>query len=639
MASVFLSYDHEDEERAAPIVSAIEKAGHTVWWDRHIHGGAQYNSEIENAVAQAAAVIVLWSKRSIQSAWVRDEAAEGRDNGKLIPVVLDDTRPPMGFRQFQSIDLSGWKGRKGSANMPDLLRAIDAIANDGTSPQAPARTSAKWSSKLGRRPLFLLIASLVLAAGALAVFAWRAWSPGGPPAIAVTAADASTESRSFARDLLTTLGQLQAASSGGLELVGADERERARLAFEVAATSDRQQSRVNLVLVDGRDGSLLWSKAFERPAGMAGDLRQESSYTAAQVLRCALKAHSGGRSILKRDTLRLYLNGCADFSDEDLFTVTELLPAFRKIVSAAPRFEDGWSKLLMIESQAYVNTGDPRFRGQLKRDIQSARALNPQLGAAFAAEMDLLPQGAWSEKLAIADRAIAANPDDTWLLMLRAEALSGVGRMREQVDDLRAAVRADPLSPRLRGLYVNSLAAEGQLDAALNELQAAERLWPDSSSLARDKFQFHFDYGDPRIALRFIRSGVLEGGWAHTQGLMEARIDPTPAKIEQAIENARASYRRNPIHLWLYVEALGMFDRDADLLNLLMSAPLDQVQSITSVTFGPWAGELWHNPQSLAYARRAGLLHYWRSSGKWPDFCFEPDLPYDCKAEAAKLPH
>ena len=23
----------------------------------------------------------------------------------------------------------------------------------------------------------------------------------------------------------------------------------------------------------------------------------------------------------------------------------------------------------------------------------------------------------------------------------------------------------------------------------------------------------------------------------------------------------------------------------------------------------------------------------------WPDFCSEPDLPYDCKAEAAKLSH
>jgi len=36
-------------------------------------------------------------------------------------------------------------------------------------------------------------------------------------------------------------------------------------------------------------------------------------------------------------------------------------------------------------------------------------------------------------------------------------------------------------------------------------------------------------------------------------------------------------------------------------------------------------------------AARVGLVDYWRTSGHWPDFCFEPGLPYDCKAEAAKL--
>ena len=34
---------------------------------------------------------------------------------------------------------------------------------------------------------------------------------------------------------------------------------------------------------------------------------------------------------------------------------------------------------------------------------------------------------------------------------------------------------------------------------------------------------------------------------------------------------------------------------------------------------------------------RIGLVDYWRTTGKWPDFCSDPSLPYDCKAEAAKL--
>ena len=110
MASVFLSYDHEDPVRAAPIAAALEAHGHSVWWDRHIHGGAEYDSEIEGAVERAQAVIVLWSQNSVRSAWVRDEAAEGRDAGKLIPILIDNVKPPMGFRQYQAIDLAAWTG-------------------------------------------------------------------------------------------------------------------------------------------------------------------------------------------------------------------------------------------------------------------------------------------------------------------------------------------------------------------------------------------------------------------------------------------------------------------------------------------------------------------------------------------------
>jgi hypothetical protein len=39
----------------------------------------------------------------------------------------------------------------------------------------------------------------------------------------------------------------------------------------------------------------------------------------------------------------------------------------------------------------------------------------------------------------------------------------------------------------------------------------------------------------------------------------------------------------------------------------------------------------------MLVARKAGLFDYWRKSGRWPDFCFEEELPYDCKAEAAKI--
>jgi len=122
MASVFLSYDREDAATAGAVARALEKAGHSVWWDRQIAGGSEYSREIEQALRDAEAVVVLWSAKSVQSPWVRDEAASGRDRGRLVPVRLDATDPPLGFRQYQTVDLR--RGRIGKAQQQALFHAV-----------------------------------------------------------------------------------------------------------------------------------------------------------------------------------------------------------------------------------------------------------------------------------------------------------------------------------------------------------------------------------------------------------------------------------------------------------------------------------------------------------------------------------
>ena len=60
---------------------------------------------------------------------------------------------------------------------------------------------------------------------------------------------------------------------------------------------------------------------------------------------------------------------------------------------------------------------------------------------------------------------------------------------------------------------------------------------------------------------------------------------------------------------------------------------------ISYMLFRPAYAGLRRDPRFMQVAKRIGLVDYWRKSGKWPDFCFEPDLPYNCKAEVAKLAH
>lgn len=103
MAQIFLSYSRTDADSAKELATALTESGHSVWWDKHISGGSNFAAEIERALEAAEVVIVLWSRNSVSSSWVLDEAAEGRDTGRLLPVALDHCKPPLGFRQFQAI--------------------------------------------------------------------------------------------------------------------------------------------------------------------------------------------------------------------------------------------------------------------------------------------------------------------------------------------------------------------------------------------------------------------------------------------------------------------------------------------------------------------------------------------------------
>src|SRR5262245_53225247 len=121
MADIFLSYASEDRPRAGQLASALQSRGWTVWWDRRIPAGRDFTEVIESELRDARCMIVLWTRESVQSRWVRDEANEGNRQRKLVPVLLEAVDQPMGFRGIQAADLVGWDG---SADTPGFQRFI-----------------------------------------------------------------------------------------------------------------------------------------------------------------------------------------------------------------------------------------------------------------------------------------------------------------------------------------------------------------------------------------------------------------------------------------------------------------------------------------------------------------------------------
>lgn len=630
MAGIFLSYVREDEHLARALAELLEEGGHSVWWDRHIRGGAQFTHEIEAALKAASKVVVLWSEASAQSAWVRDEAAAGRDSGRLIPVTVDGTEPPLGFRQYHSIDFTDWRGRGHPADFGALVAAIEG---EPKSPSYKIRARRRRSI-----PRVLYVIPLLITLSAIAAYLLFLRGAAAAATVAVQATSADPASTAAARDLSAKLAGAEAASIGSFRLIGLDpgERRKPDLLVGVSARPGTASSSRELSIVSGANGTILWAAHFEQPNERSGDLAAQLGITAARVIQCALEAVGEGKRELKQETLKLYLSGCAKLAEEFDETATGVSLVFEKIIRQAPWFTPAWDRLLY--SEAFQSDGLPNSPAlePLRRHLGQAHRLQVQTPGVYLAEAAVLRSNRFFDRLQILERGLRRYPDSPMLESAMADWLMRVGRQNDAVDHARRASELDPVSPAQRMRYVWTLAHSGK-PGALIELERAERLWPGASNIELARFSYELRYGDPRAALRMIQEGKLRWGQDATTAFLEARANPTKANIDRAVAAQMQLHRQVPVYISGLVTTLATFGRNEEALGALLAYQHPEAAGYNSEGWfrAPMRG-MRRDARFIQAMAHVGLLDYWKRSGKWPDFCFEPDLPYDCKKEAAR---
>jgi DNA-binding response OmpR family regulator len=107
---LFISYSQKDLATVKSLTAALEQIGWSVWFDQELRAGAAFDRVIEQALSSARAVVVAWSKNSVNSDWVRAEAAFALEASKLFPVRLDDVPLPLRFTNVHTLNLSKWDG-------------------------------------------------------------------------------------------------------------------------------------------------------------------------------------------------------------------------------------------------------------------------------------------------------------------------------------------------------------------------------------------------------------------------------------------------------------------------------------------------------------------------------------------------
>ncbi len=407
--TVFVSYSRDDLRLVRPIIAAIEAAGYPVWWDGMLSPGERFAASTEAALEGARAVVVLWSAKSIASHWVHDEATRGRERGCLVPLSVDGSKPPLGFRQFQTYKVNPHR----AAHDPGVAAMLQAVAalHDG-----PAQRPVTVLRSPGFSRRFALFSGGLVAAGAATAGLW--WggliAPGASAnSVAVLpfanlsgdsegdyfSAGLSAEVRSqlASESLLAVAAQTSSAKIAKAQQDAGSMSSALNVAYLLEGTVRRDAARVRVSaeLIEGASGLSRWAQTFDRELSNVFAVQEEIAAAVVTALTRHMAAHGakgnskelgGTTSFAAYDA---YLRGLDQFARESGRDSDELaLKSFRAAVAADGNFalaQAALARTLVVFGNQY-DQGAARKQRYDEAIAMARRAvkLTPNLAAAQA---------------------------------------------------------------------------------------------------------------------------------------------------------------------------------------------------------------------------------------------------------------
>jgi hypothetical protein len=127
MADIFIALKTEDTPRVQSIYDGFTSRGLTVFWSNDIQKGApNYQAIIKEELLKAAAVVAVWTNRSVHCGPVIQEASQAERGKKLFQFLIDDIEPidmPMevGYKSQKTV-LRGLDGDGGRRSLARRMR-------------------------------------------------------------------------------------------------------------------------------------------------------------------------------------------------------------------------------------------------------------------------------------------------------------------------------------------------------------------------------------------------------------------------------------------------------------------------------------------------------------------------------------
>ena len=646
MASIFLSYARHDRACAERLAAILESAGHQVWWDQCLDGGQDFSAQIESALDQAAIVLVAWSKAAIKSRWVRDEAAAGGETGRLVPVSIDGSRPPMGFRQFHTIDLTDWRGAKGDKRTAELLQSVDRrLGASEAAPSAPLEGAKKRFAWPTGRALWATLAALLIVAAGVGVFFLGSRSSPSDPLPKPTIAMVPFTTTSSDAELHDIAKQADEAVSHALAQTGIPVRLLSSLPKDTHSAGDfllkgelsRNADKIVAIirLEEAKQGVTILSRRIE---GTSKDIRDLPERIGAQTASSFM-----GPNLMildRRHPMDPSLMAELLVTSDDQLQVYQIA---KRVAAKAPNVPA--AQVAVAFSTGFVLGQLPR-QGRLealteaRRAAASALKLAPEFGDTHATWCMLHSDARLAECEDNLRAGSRIDPDAPYLNAFLAILMQNVGRAEEAVELAKLSYAHDPYESFKIGAMLRALEFAGDADGARKLYQVGARWWPEYKFLFfRNRLVgliYRADFDAMERLEREVGGEILPPDYGKSGSIGAA----VRSKSQPALRRACADGKDLLISARCMVAFAALHDLDgayriADRLypNRVGRGPaeteriwLDDPDGGAPLGFftSQAGAPMRRDARFLKLAQRSGLLAYWRT-GRAPDFCKIPE--------------
>ena len=247
--------------------------------------------------------------------------------------------------------------------------------------------------------------------------------------------------------------------------------------LEGSVRRSEERVRITAQLIDAETGFHLWSHEYDRDVT---DIFMVQEELAQSIVRALIPKLGGAADHLYRggtsdvEAYDLYLAGRDKWYTREVQLMWEAVDDFEAAVALDPEFALAWSGLSdVIDAIAYRDARGQPLVPRAKMAAQRAVQLDPSLAEGWASWGTLASEADrdWATAEIALKRAIALKPSYAYARAMAGDALRYQGRMKEAIEQHRAALVLDPLSPVINGVLSISLAAAGRFDEARAQVE------------------------------------------------------------------------------------------------------------------------------------------------------------------------